>query len=242
MRIVSVMFSMFLLLSCSKNDNIPLDNPASQSEEISAVNTVTINRSYLALGDSYTIGESVSQQQSFPYQLVNKLNLKGKNFSAPTIIARTGWTTADLQQGITSAKLTKKYDFVTLCIGVNNQFQNLSKTTYRTQFRNLLATAIKFADGQKKHVSVISIPDWGLTPYGKKSGRDQQRISKDINAFNAINKEETLAQGASYTNITPASRKVATDNSLVASDGLHPSGKMYASWVDAIIATFNQDN
>ncbi|WP_245681330.1 SGNH/GDSL hydrolase family protein [Arcticibacter eurypsychrophilus] len=242
MKITPVILSLFILMGCSKNEP-PVLNTNDQQLSATIVSATTPPKQYyLALGDSYTIGESVSQQQSFPYQLVTKLNLKNKNFEVPTVIAKTGWTTSDLQKAIVAAKLTRKYNFVSLLIGVNNQYQGLSKTTYRTQFRDLLNTAIQFADGKVTHVSVISVPDWGLTPYGKKSGRDQAKVSADIDAFNAINREETLARGASYTNITPASRKVTSDPSLVASDGLHYSAKMYTIWVDAIIATFNRDN
>jgi lysophospholipase L1-like esterase len=240
MKILPAFLSVFLLVSCTKDD----DNLVKTINQpvTSAVSNSIPQQKYLALGDSYTIGESVSQKESFPYQLINKINKKNKNFSPPTIIARTGWTSSELQQAIKAAKLTQKYDFVSLLIGVNNQFQRLSKDRFRLQFRDLLATAIKFANGKTKHVSVISIPDWGATPYGKKSGRSQKEISLDIDKYNAIVKAETQAQGASWTNITPFSRKVATDPTLVASDGLHPSGKMYAGWVDAIIATFNKDN
>lgn len=199
-------------------------------------------QTYLALGDSYTIGESVSQAQSFPYLLVSKLNSRGKNFAPPTVIARTGWTTNDLQKAIGEANITKKYDFVTLLIGVNNQYQGLSMSTYRTQFRDLLNQAINFAGGKVSHVSVLSIPDWGQTPSGKRSGRSTQKITEEIAAFNAINKAESSARGVSYTNITPASNRVTSDPALVAMDGLHYSGKMHAIWVDAIIATFNRDN
>ncbi len=241
MKILSTLAAILLFASCSKTEN-NLETVSVQNDVAATAVTAPKQQTYLALGDSYTIGESVSQAQSFPYLLVSKLNSKGKNFPAPRVIARTGWTTNDLQKAITAANITAKYDFVSLLIGVNNQYQGLSKTTYRTQFRDLLNRAIKFADGKVSHVSVISIPDWGQTPYGKKSGRDTQKISADIAAFNKINKEETLARGASYTNITPGSLKVTTDPTLLAPDGLHYSGKMYSQWVDAIIATYNRDN
>ncbi len=241
MKFYPSVLAVLLLISCSKNEN-PLDKSASELASSTTHAVSAAKQTYLALGDSYTIGESVTQQESFPFKLVTKLNLKNKNFAPPTVIAKTGWTTSDLQKAITTANITKKYNFVSLLIGVNNQYQGLSKSTYRSQFRDLLNQAIKFADGKVTHVSVISIPDWGQTPYGKKSGRDLKKISADIAAFNAINKEETLNRGASYTDITAISRKVTTYPTLVAKDGLHYSGKMHMLWVDAIIASFNRDN
>lgn len=200
-----------------KNDTLKVEKPG-------------IQLSYLALGDSYTIGEAVVQSQSFPYQLVSNLNSEGIKTGAPKIIATTGWTTDELQAAIKSASLTSKFDIVTLLIGVNNQYRGGSIEVYRTEFRALLQTAIAFADGDKAHVFVVSIPDWGATPFGKQSGRGQENIGKEIDAFNAANKEETLKEGVSYTDITPGSRNAAQDGTLVASDGLHPSGKMYSNW------------
>lgn len=185
---------------------------------------------YLALGDSYTIGESVKAEESFPLQLAAQLNTKGLIINPPTIIARTGWTTAELQEGIAVSGVIQKFDFVTLLIGVNNQYRKDSKDVYRKEFKELLKTAVDFAKGNKDHVFVVSIPDWGVTPFAKKSGRNQQEIGAEIDAFNKICKEETLALGISYTDITPASRNAALDLALVASDGLHPSGKMYKDW------------
>ncbi|MBB2151062.1 SGNH/GDSL hydrolase family protein [Pedobacter sp. LMG 31462] len=191
-----------------------------------SVDTLT----YLALGDSYTIGEAVPLSGSFPHQLRNRLQAKGLHIKAPLIIAKTGWTTSELEEGIKTAAVQQKFDIVTLLIGVNNQYRGESKTAYRNEFKKLLETAIKFAGGQKAHVFVISIPDWGATPYGRESGRDIASIATEIDAFNAINKEETQMQGISYTDITPASRLAKSDESLLAEDGLHPSEKMYFDW------------
>jgi lysophospholipase L1-like esterase len=241
MRIFPAILTIMLFASCSKNENSP-EQSTPGTNESGATATAPAQQSYLALGDSYTIGESVAQAQSFPYLLVSKLNSRGKNFAPAKVIARTGWTTKDLQQAMTSANITKKYDFVSLLIGVNNQYQGLSKSEYRTQFKDLLSRAINHAGGKVSHVSVISIPDWGQTPFGKKNGRNTQEITEEIAAFNAINKAESIARGVSYTNIMPTSNRVTSDTALVAKDGLHYSGKMYALWVDAIIATFNRDN
>ena len=223
MKLPVIFLSLCLLLACEKKAEqsmIPLPTTTNQ--------TLT----YLALGDSYTIGESVSQKESFPYQLVSQLNGRGLKFSnTPKIIARTGWTTSELQSGI---KLdnggASSYDMVTLLIGVNNQYRANSLIDYRKEFKELLQTAISFARGNKKHVFVVSIPDWGVTPFGKASGRDPKIIAKEIDDFNGVNRAETLAAGISYTDITPGSRAAKADAALIANDGLHPSGKMYAEW------------
>lgn len=185
---------------------------------------------YLALGDSYTIGESVASNESFPFQLAAQLKSHGVNVASPKIIAKTGWTTDELQTAIKAENITQKFDFVTLLIGVNNQYRGYSKVIYRKEFKELLQTAINFAGGNSKKVFVVSIPDWGVTPFGQSSGKTAKSIADDIDAFNAINKEETVGMNVSYTDITPDSRKAATDASLTAKDGLHPSGKMYLQW------------
>ena len=241
MKILPAILTVMLFIGCSKNET-SLEQSGTDANSADANTSAAVQQTYLALGDSYTIGESVSQAQSFPYLLVSKLNSRGKNFAPPKVIARTGWTTNDLQKAITAANVTGKYDFVTLLVGVNNQYQGLSQSTYRTQFKDLLNRAINYAGGKVSHVSVLSIPDWGQTPFGKKSGRNTQKITADIAAFNAINKAEAANRGVSYTDITPLSKRVTTDPALVAQDGLHYSGKMHALWVDAIIATFNKDN
>ncbi len=190
---------------------------------------------YLALGDSYTIGEAVTEQESFPFQLVAALNAKAIAMAKPKIIAKTGWTTDELQAAIIAEDNTQVYDLVTLLIGVNNQYRDYSPTVYRKEFRELLQTAIAFAGGNKNHVFVVSIPDWSATPFAKQSGRNLDEISNNIATFNAINKEEALALAINYTDITPASRDALTDNDLLASDGLHPSGIMYSQWVKSLL-------
>ena len=194
---------------------------------------------YLALGDSYTIGESVKQSESFPYQLTAQLKAENVNVADPKIIAKTGWTTDELQAAIKAENLTQTYDIVTLLIGVNNQYRGYSKDTYRKEFKELLETAINFTGKNKKSVCVISIPDWGVTPFGKASGKGIQTIAEEIDAFNAINKEEALAAGVNYTDITLGSRMANADTSLIATDGLHPSGKMYLQWVAGILPVLN---
>lgn len=219
MRFNLISLTLCLLLACTKGNK----------EDMTAEpNLPSLN--YLALGDSYTIGEAVEQQLSFPYQLVRELANQNIQFANPKIIAKTGWTTDELQTAIREENLSQKFDIVTLLIGVNNQYRGNSQETYRKEFKELLQTAINYAGGTKAHVFVVSIPDWGVTPFGKNSGKNIQTIASEIDAFNAINKQETLALGISYTDITPGSRIAATDLSLVATDGLHPSGKMYAAW------------
>lgn len=184
---------------------------------------------YLALGDSYTIGQSVSPAESFPYQLKTQLHALGYNVNIPTIIATTGWTTANLINGIQQANLTQKFDIVTLLIGVNNQFQGMSQTDYRAQFVQLLNTAISLANGNKLHVFVLSIPDYSVTPFA--AAMNTANIAAQIDQFNAINKDESSRAGVNYLDITGISRMAATDASLLAIDNLHPSAKMYALWV-----------
>ena len=193
---------------------------------------------YLALGDSYTIGEGVAQNESFPYQVAAQLKLQGVDMAKPKIIAKTGWTTDELQAAIKVENITQNFDIVTLLIGVNNQYRGYPKEIYREEFRELLETAIAFAGGNKNHVFVVSIPDWGVTPFGLASGRNTKTIADDIDAFNAINRTETLALGISYIDITPASRKAATELSLIAGDGLHYSGKMHLEWALALGQTY----
>jgi len=190
--------------------------------------------SYLALGDSYTIGEAVPQAQSFPYQLTSLLNKSGEDVGDPTIIATTGWTTDNLINAISQSNIHgKTYDFVTLLIGVNDQYQGLSQTNYRAKFKQVLATAISFAKGDTSRVFVLSIPDYGVTPFA--NGKDDI-IGPQIDQFNAINLDESQKAGVHYINITPISKSAANDVTLVAEDGLHPSAKMYGLWVSQLVS------
>ncbi len=190
---------------------------------------------YLALGDSYTIGESVPDTGRFPSQLVSSLTKNNIYFNSPEIIATTGWTTDELADAIRKkqSSLLPKFDLVSLLIGVNNQYRGRDAEEYRTQFKDLLRTAIVFAGGEKSRVFVVSIPDWGVTPFAE--GRDRKKIGEEIDLYNKINKEETLKEGIAYINITPESRTAVNDKSLIATDGLHPSEKMYTEWVELIL-------
>jgi lysophospholipase L1-like esterase len=194
--------------------------------------TTTDTLTYLALGDSYTIGQSVDAKQSFPVQLKDKLAAYG--VQQPTIIAQTGWTTDNLINAINLGGIAgKKYDIVTLLIGVNDQYQGLSQANYRTKFVQLLNTAIGFAKAGKTHMFVLSIPDYGVTPF---AAGQEATIGPLIDQFNTINFEESNKAGVNYVNITNISKGAATDLTLVAVDGLHPSGIMYAQWV-ALLST-----
>ena len=184
----------------------------------------------LCLGDSYTIGEAVEENERFPVQAVELLKKDGIDFTNPTIIAKTGWTTDELTSAIKEKNLTGKYDVVTLLIGVNNQYRGRDTENYRHEFHELLNTAIEYANGNPTNVFVLSIPDWGVTPFGNNDPRGEKKIGEEIDQFNAINKEEALNAKANYIDITPGSRLAKTDAALIAGDGLHPSAKMYAAW------------
>lgn len=188
---------------------------------------------YLALGDSYTIGQSVDPQDAYPNQLVTQMvHADGYSVDPATILATTGWTTDNLIKAINTSDLPgKQYDFVTLLIGVNDQYQGLSQDQYRVNFEQLLNTALKFAGNNKDRVFVISIPDWGVTPF---AGGNEAQIGPQIDQFNAINLEISLKYQVHYINVTPISRLAAQDLTLIAGDGLHPSGKMYGMWVSLL--------
>jgi lysophospholipase L1-like esterase len=189
------------------------------------------NYTYLALGDSYTIGESVPLTKSFPYQVVQLLRNKDYNFHAPEIIARTGWTSDELQEAISKYNLLQKYDFVTLLVGVNNQYRGRNVVEYKEQFEELLKKAIELA-GKKEHVFVISIPDYSVTPYA--ASMDKEKIAKEIDVFNGVNKALSIQYKVQYVDITGDLREAADRSDLISSDGLHPSEKEYAKWAGRI--------
>ena len=187
----------------------------------------------LALGDSYTIGESVPEAERWPVQLVAMLSKSGTALEQPLIIAKTGWTTDELSAAIADHKPAGPFQLVTLLIGVNNQYRGRDEENYRQEFRSLLHQAIAFAGQRASRVIVLSIPDWGVTPFAK--GRDRLKIAAEIDRFNQINWEETDRAGARYVDVTPISRRAARDPHLVAEDGLHPSGEMYRLWSEKIL-------
>jgi lysophospholipase L1-like esterase len=188
--------------------------------------------SYLALGDSYTIGESAPLHESFPYQTVQLLRKAGLHFHAPEIIAKTGWTSFELAEHILHTKLNEQYDFVTLLIGVNNQYRELSIEEFETDFNFLLRKAIHFSGENPKRVIVLSIPDWGSTPFAAK--KDGEKISKEIDAFNKVCESAARKMHTHFINITEETREAKNNSSLLANDQLHYSGKEHAVWAQRV--------
>ncbi|AWV98751.1 lysophospholipase [Arcticibacterium luteifluviistationis] len=200
---------------------------------ISEIDNKNGSISYLALGDSYTIGERVATDERWPVQLVEKLQANNIAINSPQIIAKTGWTTAELDNGINAVNPQNTYDLVSLLIGVNNQYRGLSSASFKPEFEALLTRAIGFAGGNKSKVFVVSIPDYGVTPFGQKG--EPEKIAKQIDEYNKIQEDICAARGIVYFDITPISRNAKTDLGLVAEDGLHPSAKMYGQWVDLML-------
>ena len=213
-------FSFILIFSCAK-DKCPLQ----MTDQKKAY-------SYLALGDSYTIGQSVLASENFPNQTVQLMTQLGYKFKSPEIVATTGWTTDELQNNINNHIFTPPYDIVTLLIGVNNQYRGRAVDTYKPEFENLLKQAIQFAGGKADHVIVLSIPDWGVTPFA--AGRDRDQIAREIDEYNAANKLISENYKVNYIDITPWTREAANDFSLLAADGLHPSAKEYKRWSEKL--------
>lgn len=198
-------------------------------------NIVSSNRgeatyTYLALGDSYTIGEGVDEHERWSAQLVDILKQNGKIVSSLHIVAKTGWTTDELMGAIQAEKIKNTYSFVSLLIGVNNQYRGESLDKFRQEFRQLLTTAALFAAQRQSHVFVLSIPDWGVTPFAESLNREQ--IAREIDAFNNVAAAECESAGIIFMDITTLSRKALNDPSMIASDDLHFSGKMYRHWAE----------
>ena len=189
---------------------------------------------FLALGDSYTIGEGVPAHQNWPHQLVAALRAQGIAIADPEIVARTGWTTDELSAAMDAHPFHPPYDLVTLLIGVNNQYRGHDLQSYRGEFRALLDRAIALADGDARRVVVVSIPDWSVTRFGRESGRDAAQIAREIDAFNAAAAEISAAQHVRQVDVTAISRDRGGATDMLATDGLHPSAAMYARWTTAI--------
>lgn len=237
-KITSILISLFAITACSSNSSEPL--PSSGGTVVSVIpatpNPPSNNipqRKFLALGDSYTIGQSVEEKDRWSVQLVDLLK-SDYYFTKNDIIARTGWTTAELINAINAQKVTEQYDMVSLLIGVNNQYRGQSLDEYRTEFRALLNTSIGFAKNEPKRVFVFSIPDWGMSPFGKSMNPKQTGI--EIDAFNNVAKIECQKLGIIFIDITEISRK-NTDSDYFASDQLHYSGKMHLLWAKEAIST-----
>jgi lysophospholipase L1-like esterase len=194
-----------------------------------------VSARFLALGDSYTIGEGVEPSERWPVQLVRELRSGGTAIDDPAIVATTGWTTDELLDAIDGANLEGPFAIVTLLIGVNDQYRVRGSTRYHGGLAPLFDRALKFADGVAQRVIVLSIPDWGVTPFAAGDFRTPDEISSEIDQFNVVNESGARQIGARYVDVTDISRLARTDRSLLTSDGLHPSGRMYALWVKELL-------
>ena len=219
LRYMWILFLSCFVMSCDKEVNESVTPIASNSS-----NSIK----YLALGDSYTIGQSVSSIERFPYLTVKLLRESQVIIDDPEYIASTGWTTLNLINAILERKPKGPYDIVTLLIGVNDQYQKLDTAGYRLRFTNLLNTAIELSGNRIARVFVLSIPDYSATPFIHVS--EKERVSKEIDAFNVINKHVSNQRNVVYIDINPVSKLVATDPTLLANDGLHYSEKEHQIW------------
>jgi len=195
-------------------------------------------KTYLALGDSYTIAESVSSDMSYPVILAGLLNNKGYKISPPVIIAKTGWTTEELMAGIDEKNIkSKKFDLVTLLIGVNDQYRGYELNKYPERLEKLIKIALDFAGRNKNKIIIISIPDWGITPFAKSKGRDKVKIGLEIDQYNLQKKLMAEKYSIKYVDVTDISRRAVRKPNLIAGDGLHPSGLMYSLWAEKLLSS-----
>lgn len=235
MKATNAIIIALILLSCKKQSVVSTALQhvvvVSNSNPIVPGDTVT----YLALGDSYTYGPGVGVNETFPYQLAAKLRAGKYIANDPVIIAGQGWTTADLLNNIGAAKITSRFNIVTLLIGVNDENMGIDIKTYSIHLDQLISNAITHTNGKAERVFVISIPDWWLTPFA--AGMDTLKIKNDVALFNDISEAEAKRMGARYIDITKLSAQEATDTALTGADRLHPTAKMYALWVNQIYST-----
>jgi lysophospholipase L1-like esterase len=190
---------------------------------------------YLALGDSYTIGEGVAASERWPNQLADMLRKNGIDVGEPEIVAKTGWTTDELSAAMDAHTFSPPYRLVTLLIGVNNQYRGRDLDNYRVEFRKLLERAIDLAGKDPSKVVVVSIPDWGVTRFGQGSGRDTAEIARQLDAYNAANAQIAKMLHCGYVDVTTVSRQAGNQAAMLVSDGLHPSPKMYTAWSERIL-------
>jgi lysophospholipase L1-like esterase len=223
---------LIITLSCNSVVKKPVTNTKAETREEMEQDRNRLK--YLALGDSYTIGESVDSTMRYPVQIADSLKKLGYLVEAPEIIAVTGWTTSNLKEAIVKADPQPPYDLVSLLIGVNNQYRGLGINIYITEFSELIDQAIHFAGNDTSRVIVLSIPDWGVTPFA--SDKDRGKIAREIDQYNAINKRITLSRGITWIDVTGISRLAEKNVTLIAGDGLHPSGKMYTEWMKVAVA------
>ena len=189
---------------------------------------------YLALGDSYTLGEGAELQKNFPYQTVSLLRKAGYAFYAPEIIAKTGWTTDELEAAVNEYTFLPKYDFVSLLIGVNNQYRGRAIIEYKEQFERLVKRSIALAGGKPEHVIVVSVPDYSVSPFAQPS--DAERIAKEIDAYNTLNNALSIQFKAQYVDVTEISRTAKGKAGSFVADGLHPSDGEYGKWAKEMAA------
>ena len=218
-----VLLTTLFATQCSKSTDTVQNIPPPVSNP-----NAPLPKTYLALGDSYTIGQSVAISERFPAQTVAGLRNMGISLAEPEYIAVTGWTTDNLSAAISANYPSRNYDVVSLLIGVNDQYQRHDTLGYRGRFLLLLNTATALARGNKSHVFVLSIPDYSVTPFA--ASLDTALIRNEINLFNSINRSLAIEQSYTYLDITPSTREALNDPTLIANDGLHPSGKEYAKW------------
>lgn len=222
MKLTGFLFSIAVIAACQKQGSAP---------PIPITPTPVTAKTWLALGDSYTIGQSVNEEERFPYQTALWLQQNGLATQTPNYIARTGWTSSLLTTNL-NALAPGNYDIVSLLIGVNDQYQKHDTTGYRDQFTYLLEKSIQLAKGKKEHVFVLSIPDYSVTPFAQYN--DTAAIRKELDLFNKINKEVTELYRCTYIDITPSTREAKTNRGLLAPDGLHPSGIAYSKWAQLL--------
>jgi|TARA_S200000501_G_scaffold79445_1_gene71217 lysophospholipase L1-like esterase len=236
-KILKLSYFLIFIIACDSSSSfddetlISIDEDASVNQNLNSDNSNKTQFSLLALGDSYTIGEGVNEDQIWPNQFIKVAYENGVDFSSPRIIAETGWKSYDLINAIESSNFEKKYDYVSLLIGVNNQFNSRPVNEFENDLDKLL---IKINNLKKKSGSVliISIPDWGSSPYGV--GFDRNEISNEINTFNNSLKSFANINGLKYVDVTEISRRAINEPNLIAIDNLHPSGIMYLEWAKKI--------
>lgn len=220
-KYTQILVLLIMMLSCNSTEKNNAITPDTMNKD-------NRKRTFLALGDSYTIGESVDEKDRWSMQLIDLLKADF-NFTKQDIIAQTGWTTSELTEAIQAKNLIDQYDLVSLLIGVNNQYRGQSLENYQVELRQLLNISTKFAKNDAKRVMVLSIPDWGKTPFAE--GQNKEKITSEIDAFNNVAKEECKKMGIVFIDITEITRK-NTDTSMFASDGLHYTGKMHRLWAN----------
>lgn len=235
MKAAFITLTIFGLLACQgSKTELGVENNMKEKE----------NLTYLALGDSYTIGEGVDEEDRYPNQLVSLLNSSSDNqWGEPKIVAKTGWTVDELEEGINNAKLVDEpYDLVTLLIGVNDQYRGGALSKYEVDFEQMLLKAIGFAGNLPDHVFVVSIPDWGVTPFASANNKDSEKVAEEISAFNQAKKTICKKYGVLFLDITTEYREIGGEAEFVVEDQLHPSGLVYKKWADALFEVVSKKN